>query len=61
MYMELSQGIRTSEGDSKDFVLKLLKNIYGQKQASRVWNKFPVDKLQPIGFKASIIDDFVFY
>ena len=33
MYMELPQGIRTSEGESKDHVLKLPKNIYGQKQA----------------------------
>jgi hypothetical protein len=29
MYMELPQGIQVSEGDSKDYVLKLLKNIYG--------------------------------
>ena len=61
MYMELPQGIRTSEGDSKDHVLKLLKNIYGQKQAGRVWNKFLVEKLCSIGFKPSLIDDCVFY
>jgi hypothetical protein len=42
-------------------VLNLLKNIYGQKQASQVWNKFLVDNLQSIGFKASIVDDCVFY
>ncbi len=61
MYMELPQGIRTSEGDSKDFVLKLLKNIYGQKQAGRVWNEYLVEKLCSIGFKPSLIDDCVFY
>jgi hypothetical protein len=33
MYMELPQGIQVAEGDSMDYVLKLLKNIYGQKQA----------------------------
>jgi hypothetical protein len=33
MYMDLPQGIRISEGESKDYVLKLLTNIYGQKQA----------------------------
>ncbi len=38
MYMELPEGIQVSEGDSKDYVLKLLKNIYGQKQVGRVWN-----------------------
>ena len=36
MYMDLPQGIQVSEGDSRDSVLKLLKNIYGQKQAGRV-------------------------
>ena len=61
MYMELPQGIRTSEGESKDYVLKLLKNIYGQKQAGRVWNEFLVEKLRSIGFKPSLIDDCVFY
>ena len=61
MYMELPQGIRTSEGDSKDHVLKLLKNIYGQKQAGRVWNEFLVEKLCSIRFKPSLINDCVFY
>ena len=41
IYMELPQGIETAEGSSKDHVLKLLKNIYGQKQAGRVWNLVP--------------------
>ncbi len=61
MYIELPQGIQASEGDSKDTVLKLLKNIYGQKQAGHVWNAYLVDKLSSIGFKASLIDNFVFY
>jgi hypothetical protein len=43
IYMELPQGIKTMTGNSKDHVLKLLKNIYGQKQAGRVWNSFLVD------------------
>jgi hypothetical protein len=33
IYMELPQGIQTAHGNSKDHVLKLEKNIYGQKQA----------------------------
>ncbi len=45
IYMELPQGIKTATGNSKDHILKLLKNIYGQKQAGRVWNSFLVDKL----------------
>jgi hypothetical protein len=36
IYMELPQGIKTATGNSKDQVLKLLKNIYAQKQVGRV-------------------------
>jgi hypothetical protein len=61
MYMELTQGIQVSEGDSSDYVSKLLKNIYGQKQASRVWNEFLVNKLTSLGYQASMIDDCIFY
>jgi hypothetical protein len=49
IYMELSQSIKTVTGNSKDHVLKLLKNIYGQKQAGRVGNSFLVDKLTSLG------------
>jgi hypothetical protein len=47
IYMELPQGIMRDHGNSKDHVLKLEKNIYGQKQAGRVWNSFLMDKLIP--------------
>ena len=40
MYMELPKGIETSHGNSKDRVLVLLSNHYGQKQAGCVWNSF---------------------
>jgi hypothetical protein len=61
MYMELPQGIQTMHGNSKDHMLKLEKNIYGQKQAGRVWNSFLMDKLLSIGFTSSLIDDCVFF
>ncbi len=61
IYMELPQGIDTATGNSKDMVLKLLKNIYGQKQAGRVWNSYLVEKLASIGFQPSLIDDCVFF
>ena len=44
IYMEIPQGIETATGNSKDKVLKLLKNIYGQKQAGQVWNSYLVDE-----------------
>ncbi len=61
IYMELPQGIQVVTGNSKDHVLKLLKNIYGQKQAGQVWNSFLVDKLTSIGFQPSTIYDCVFF
>jgi hypothetical protein len=61
IYMELPQGIQTKHGNSKEYVLKLEKNIYGQKQAVCVWNSFLVDKLTSIGFTTSLIDDCVFF
>ena len=61
MYMELLQGIQTKHGNSKDHVLKLLQNIYGQKQAGCVWNHHLTTKLLEIGFTQSLIDNCVFY
>jgi hypothetical protein len=45
MHMELPLGIETRHGNSKDHVLKLLANLYGQKHAGRVWNGYMVEKL----------------
>jgi hypothetical protein len=59
--MELTTGIHTKHGNSKDHVLKLLGNIYGQKQADRVWNIHLITKLQEIKFKQSLVNDCVFY
>jgi hypothetical protein len=53
IYMELPQDIHTKHGNSKDYVLKLETNIYGQKQAGRIWNSFLVDKLMSLGFTPS--------
>jgi hypothetical protein len=61
IYMELPQGIKIVTGNSKYQVLKLLKNICGQKQAGRVWNSFLVDKLTSLGYSSSLIDDCVFF
>jgi hypothetical protein len=62
MCMKLPQGIQIPEGDLTNYVLKLLTNIYdGQKQAGHMWNEYLVDKLSLIGFKASLINNCVFY
>jgi hypothetical protein len=61
MYMELPQGIYIKNRNSKNHVLKLLANLYSQKQAGQVWNGYLINKLQEINFKRSLIDDCVFY
>jgi hypothetical protein len=50
------------KGETKSYVLKVHRNIYGQKQASRVWNKYLVNKLtKEVGFVQSQVDKCVFY
>jgi hypothetical protein len=58
---ENSKGIEVDEQGSEEFALKIRKNIYGQKQAGRIWNKHLVSKLLSVGFKQSMIDKCVFY
>ena len=60
MYMEIPRGYKLSTGNVKEFVLKVHKNIYGQKQAGRVWNDYLVAKLIKIGFVQSRIDPCIF-
>ncbi len=61
MYMELPTSIHTKQGNSKDHVLKLLANIYGQKQAGQVWKNYFIAKLWEITFKQSCVDNCAFY
>jgi hypothetical protein len=59
--MELPKGVEMKDGNRKTHVLKLLKNLYGQKQAGRVWNQHLVKGLKKIGFQQSEVDECVFY
>ena len=61
MYMELPRGIETKYGKQHTHVLKLLKNLYGQKQAGRVWGDHRDKGLKDIGFKKSIVDPCLSY
>ena len=61
LYMELPHGIATKHGNSKEHVLKITSNLYGQKQAGRVWNQYLVSKLESIGFQQSLVDECIFY
>ena len=60
--MEVPKGFEIEEGESKDYLLKIKRNIYGQKQAGRVWNKYLVSKLiNELGFEQSSVDECLFY
>ena len=62
LYMEIPKGFDVSEGNPKDYLLKIHRNIYGQKQAGRVWNQYLVEKLtNEIGFVQSKVDECLFY
>lgn len=62
IYMKVPKGFEIAGKDSNNYVLKLKRNVYGQKQAGRVWNKYLEKKLiDQVGFKQSKIDDCVFY
>eukprot|EP00980_Cylindrotheca_fusiformis_P021431 scaffold8293_cov68-Cylindrotheca_fusiformis.AAC.1 len=60
--MHIPKGFKIDQGNTQDYVLKLHKNVYGQKQAGRVWNKYLTEKLiNKVGFTQSKVDECVFY
>ena len=62
LYMRIPKGFEINGGNSDDYLLKIHRNIYGQKQAGRVWNRYLVNKLvNELGFQQSKIDECVFY
>jgi len=58
--MQIPKGIKIDAPG--EWALRVHKNIYGQKQAGRVWNQYLVNKLvNQVGFKQSKHDECVFY
>ena len=61
-YMNFPKGYKFKEGITmKTHVLKLIKNLYGQKQAGRVWNKYLHEGLSEIGFVPSKLEPCLYY
>jgi hypothetical protein len=63
IHMKIPSGFHvTGASSNDDYVLKVEKNIYRQKQAVRVWNKHLISKLtsKQIGFKQSQVNECVF-
>ena len=61
MYIKLPQGNETKHGNSKEYILKLLAYLYGQKQAGCSWNQYMVKKQGKIEFVQSLVDECIFY
>jgi Reverse transcriptase (RNA-dependent DNA polymerase) len=61
LYMRIPHGFPIAGGNRKTHALKILRNLYRQKQSGRVWNKHLHNKLIEIGWIQSIADDCVYY
>ena len=63
IYMDTPHGFEMAEGLSKmDYALPLHGNVYGQKQAARVWKKYLTKCLiNQARFVQSKVDDCIFY
>lgn len=61
LYMKIPKGFEIEGSQPGEYVFKLRRNTYGQKQAGRVWNQFLVTKLKSIGFEQSAVEECVFY
>jgi hypothetical protein len=60
MYMEIPRGFEHA-GSRKTHALKLIKNIYGTRQAGRVWNQHIHNGLLERGYVQSTVDHCVYY
>ena len=62
LYMNFPMGYTFKKGiTKKTHVLKLIKNLYGQNQAGRVWNKYLHEGLTEIGYVPSKLDPCLYY
>jgi predicted nucleotidyltransferase len=62
LYMSIPKGFKVDGGKTQDLVLQLHKDVYGQKQAGRVWNQYLVNKLtKELKFEQSKVDECIFY
>ena len=58
LYLKVPVRFQVEYGDNNDYVLKIDRNIYGQKQAGRVWYMYLTKKLlKEIGFTKSDTDE----
>jgi hypothetical protein len=56
LYMKILKGFTIGKGNNKMHVLKLVQNLYGQKQAGRIWNKHLHHILLVLGWVQSKVE-----
>jgi len=61
MYMKIPKGITIPGYSNVTHVLKLLRNFYGGRAASRIWIKYLTAGLKNMGFVQSTVDECVWY
>ena len=60
MYLQLPDVIETDSGSIRTHIIKMLRNVYVQKQACKVWADLISDNIFKIGFKKSNINKCMF-
>ena len=60
IHMELLRGFKVSK-DNYQFCLKIIKNVYGQKQAGRTWSLHLKKGLLSIGFTQRFANNCIFF
>jgi hypothetical protein len=61
IYMKIPQDFTIEGKDYSTHVLKLIKNLYGQKQAGQIWNQHLHNSLLELGWRQSNADDCLYY
>lgn len=61
LFMAIPTGFELSFGSARDYALRLVNNLYGQKQAGKVWNDYLVEGLLRIDFTQTKNDPCIFF
>jgi hypothetical protein len=61
LYMKIPKGFEIEGHTRKTHVVKLIKNLYGQRQAGRIWNNHLHENLVNKGWKQSQADECLYY
>ena len=61
LFMQIPKGFEIEGKSRLTHVLQLIKNLYGQKQAGRVWNQHLHERLIKMGWEQSKADECLYY